>query len=92
MEDWRVSGDVVRRRRRRTRAGGVTVASYTAAAPVVDWRRRAAPVEDRSQRTSREPAAGVMDRRRSGQSSDSESGIHALLDWDKLPGRATRLE
>ena len=33
----------------------------------------AAPVEDRGRRTSREPAAGVMDRRRSGQSSDSES-------------------
>ncbi len=39
-----------------------------------DWRRHAAaPVEDRSRRTSREAAAGVMDWRRSGQSSDSES-------------------
>ena len=44
------------------------------AALVEDWRRRAAaPVEDRSRRISREPAAGVMDRRRSGQRSDSES-------------------
>jgi hypothetical protein len=59
----------------RTGAGGVT--SYTVvAAPVEDLRHRAvAPVEDRSQRTLREPAAlaGVMDRRRSGQSSDLES-------------------
>jgi hypothetical protein len=55
-----------------TGAGGVT--GYTGAAPVEDWRRRAAaPVEDRSRQTSREPAAGVMDRQRSGQSSDSES-------------------
>jgi hypothetical protein len=53
--------DVVRRHRWRTGAGGVT--GYTWAAPVGDWRRRAAaPVEDRSRRTSREPAAGVMDR------------------------------
>ncbi len=44
------------------------------AAPVEDWRRRAGVlVEDRSRRTSREPAAGVMDRRRSGQSLDLES-------------------
>ena len=55
----------------RTGAGGVT--GYTVAALVEDWRRRAAaPVED-SRRTSREPAAGVMDWRRSGQRSDSES-------------------
>ncbi len=33
----------------------------------------AALVEDWSRQTSREPAAGVMDRRRSGQRSDSES-------------------
>ncbi len=60
------------RHRRRTGAGGVT--GYTVAAPVEDWRRRAAaPVGDRSRRTSREPPAGVMDRRRSGHSSDSES-------------------
>jgi hypothetical protein len=60
------------RHRWRTGASGVT--GYTVAAPVEDWRRcAAAPVEDRSRRTSREPAAGVMDRRRSGQSSDSEN-------------------
>jgi hypothetical protein len=71
------TADVVRRRWR-TRACGVT--GYTVAAPVEDWRRRAeAPVEDRSLRTSREPAAGVMDRRRSGQSSDSES--RSLHSW-----------
>jgi hypothetical protein len=53
-------------------AGGVT--GYIVAALMEDWRRRAAaPVEDRRRRTSREPAAGVMDRRRSGQCSDSES-------------------
>ncbi len=53
-------------------AGGVT--GYIVAALVEDWRRlAAAPVEDRSRRTLREPAAGVMDRRRSGQRSDSES-------------------
>jgi hypothetical protein len=59
---------------------------------VEDWRRRAAePEEDRSRRTSREPAAGVMDDRRSGQRSDSESrrtrraGVYARLDWDNLP-------
>jgi hypothetical protein len=52
----------------------VDTRSYTLAASVQDWRRRAAaPVEDRSRRTSREPAAGVMDRRRSGQSLDSGS-------------------
>jgi hypothetical protein len=63
---WR-TGDVAQRRRWRTGAG-------TVAAPMEDWRRRAAaPVEDRSLQTSREPAAGVMDRRRSGQRSDSES-------------------
>jgi hypothetical protein len=61
-----------RRHRWRTRAGGVT--GYTVAASVQDWRRRAAvPVEDRSRRTSMEPAAGVMDRQRSGQCSESES-------------------
>jgi hypothetical protein len=39
-------------------AGGVT--GYIVAALVKDWRRRAAaPVEDRSRRTLREPAAGV---------------------------------
>ncbi len=60
------------RHRWRTGAGGVT--GCTVAAPVEDWRRHAAaPVGDRSRRTSREPAAGVMDRRRSGQRSDSES-------------------
>jgi hypothetical protein len=43
-------------------------------APVADWRRRAAaPVNDLSRRTLREPAARVMGRPRSGQSSDSES-------------------
>ncbi len=36
-------------------------------------RRTVALVEDRGQRTSREPAAGVMDRRPGGQSLDSES-------------------
>ncbi len=39
--------------------------------------------------------ASIMDRRRSGQRSDSESqcdgGVYAPLDWDNLPGRATRL-
>ncbi len=64
------------RRGRRGSGGGVT--GYTVAAPVEDWRHRAAaPVEDRSRQTSREPAAGVMvplmDLRRSGQRSDSES-------------------
>ncbi len=55
-------------------AGGVTGCTVTVAAPVEDWRRRAAArVEDRSRRTSREPAAGVMNRRRSGERSDSES-------------------
>jgi hypothetical protein len=53
----------VARRRRRTGASGIT--GYTAATPADDWRRRAAaPVEDRSRRISREPAAGVLDRRR----------------------------
>ncbi len=48
--------------------------SYTPLASVQDWRRRAAaPVEDRSRRTSREPAARVMGQRRSGQSSDSDN-------------------
>ncbi len=59
------------------RAGGVT--GYIVAALGEDWRRRAAaPVEDRSRRTSREPAAEVMDRRRSGQRSDSESRRRSL--------------
>jgi hypothetical protein len=57
-----------------------------------DWRRRAAvPVEDRSRRTSREPTAGVMDRRRSGQRSDSESRSLRTAGLDNLPGRATHL-
>ncbi len=56
------------RGRRGRRGSGSGVTGYTVAAPVEDWRRRAAaPVEDRSRRTSREPAAGVMDRQRSGQ-------------------------
>ncbi len=49
-EDWR------RRAGGQKPAGGVP--SYTAAALVEDWRRcAAAPVEDRSLQTSREPAA-----------------------------------
>ncbi len=66
------TGDVVRHHRWRTGAGEVT--GYTSTTPVKDWSRRAAAqVEDRSRPTSREPAARVMDRRRSGQSWDSES-------------------
>ncbi len=61
------------------RTGASVVTSYTAAAPVEDWRRRAAaPVEDRSRRTSREPAARVMDWWRSCQSSDSDSESRSL--------------
>jgi hypothetical protein len=76
------TGDVVRRHRWRTRASRAT--GYTVAVPVEDLRRRVAGAgarEDSSRRTLREPAAGVMDRWRSG----------ALLDWDNLPGSATRL-
>ncbi len=39
----------------------------------LDTSRGAVLVEGRSLQTSREPIAGVMDRRRSGQSSDSDS-------------------
>jgi hypothetical protein len=50
------------------RAGGAI--SYTVVAPLEDRRRHAvAPVEHRSRRqTLKEPAAGIMDRLRSGQS------------------------
>jgi hypothetical protein len=51
-------------RRLRRRAGGRRCYKLHTAA---------APVEDRGRRTWKEPAAGVMDRRRSGQSPDSES-------------------
>ncbi len=53
-------------------AGRVT--SYTAVAPAEVWRHRVAvPVEDQGRWTLREPAAEVMDLRRSGQSSDTET-------------------
>jgi hypothetical protein len=43
------------------------------------------PVEDWSRRTLREPAAGVMDRRRSCQSSDSESRTAGLAQQPAEP-------
>ncbi len=70
-------------------AGGVT--GYTVAAPVEDWRvavetSRGGAGEDRSRRISREPAAGVMDRRRELGLGETES-THRR----NLQGRTTRL-
>ncbi len=82
------------------RSGAYGVTSYTATTPVEarDWRHRAAaPVEDQSRRTSREPAAGIMDLRRScgGLGADRartlSARVYTLLDLDNLPGSATRL-
>ena len=54
-------------------------------------RRAAAPVEGWGRRTSREPAAGVMDRR-GGQSSDADSrSLRTAGLALQLPGRATPL-
>ena len=67
-------------------AGGVT--GYTVAALVEDWRRRAAaPVEER------EPAdiEGARSRRHGPAARTRRAGVYAPLDWDNLPGRATRL-
>jgi hypothetical protein len=80
---------VHRRGRRGRRGSGVGVTGYTVAAPMEDWRRRAAEsVEDRSRRTSREPSAGVMDRRRSGQSSGEPESTHR---WTGTTCRAAPL-
>jgi hypothetical protein len=85
------AGNVMQRRLWKTGAGRLST-SYTATAHVEDWRRSAAaPVVDLGRRTSREPTAGVIDRLRNGQSSDSETGVYALLDWDNVPDCITRL-
>ena len=56
------------------------------------WRRLRRRTGDGALRTSREPAAGAMNRQRGGQSSDSEDcGVDALLDWHNLLSCVTRL-
>ncbi len=73
--------NVVRRSRQRTGAPAELQATHsdgTSGRPWMTrrrqpWTSHSGTVEDQCQRTSREPAAGVMVRRRSGQSSDSES-------------------
>jgi hypothetical protein len=57
----------------RIRAGGATRYTLRRCRWTTGTDAAAAPVEDRGWRTSRQPAAGVMSRRRSGQSSDSGS-------------------
>jgi hypothetical protein len=59
---------------------------------VEDWRRHAAaPVEDRSRRTSRSPQLESWTGGRAARARTLRAGVYAPLDWDNLSGLATRL-